>query len=129
MPLNVRVGLAAAALLVAAGIRAGEQPRRSPRLIAEGKASFARNCALCHGPKGAGDGPVAKGLLPAPRNLVEEPLRYGSSAPQVFETISQGVKESAMTGFGHLPERERWGLAFYVLSLQGRHKGKADARR
>ncbi|MBF5045746.1 MULTISPECIES: cytochrome c [Myxococcaceae] len=33
------------------------------------RATYESRCATCHGPQGAGDGPAARGLEPAPRNL------------------------------------------------------------
>ena len=35
----------------------------------KGKAEFIRNCAACHGPKGAGDGPISHRFNPPPPAL------------------------------------------------------------
>ena len=35
-----------------------------------------------------------------------------------FETLSTGVKGTAMVAFKHLSEEDRWGLAYYVTSLR-----------
>lgn len=37
--------------------------------VAAGAAKFKTFCAMCHGDRGAGDGPAAAGLNPAPRNF------------------------------------------------------------
>jgi mono/diheme cytochrome c family protein len=111
---------AAAALLLASGARA-EPPKKTPELLEKGKASFAKNCVSCHGPKGEGNGMLSKSLKPPPRNLVTEPLKNGGEHPaveQVFETLKTGSKGTAMVAFTGLPEEERWALAHYVISLR-----------
>ena len=40
-----------------------------PESIARGKKLFKKNCQKCHGPKGTGDGPLAKKLNIKPANL------------------------------------------------------------
>jgi mono/diheme cytochrome c family protein len=108
---------AAASLLLTSPARA-DAPRRTPELLEKGRSSFAKNCASCHGPKGEGDGVAAKALNPRPRNLVTEPLANGPGVEKVFETLDTGRKGTAMIAFKHLPEDERWALAYYVLSLK-----------
>jgi mono/diheme cytochrome c family protein len=115
--------VAAAAVLLAASARA-EPPKRTPELLEKGKASFATNCASCHGLRGEGDGIAAKALNPKPRNFVTEPLAHGPGVEQVFETLSTGRPGTAMIAFKHLPEDERWALAYYVLSLKEDGKKK-----
>ncbi len=44
-------------------------PGERARFALHGKRAFARLCASCHGADGAGDGPAAGSLLPAPRDL------------------------------------------------------------
>ena len=109
----------AAALLLGSAARAAEPPKKTPELVAKGQASFGKYCASCHGPNGAGDGPAARALNPKPRNLVTEPLKNGATPAGVFETLSTGVKGTAMVPFKHLSEEDRWALAYYVLSLRG----------
>ncbi len=106
------------ALLLASAAHAAEPPKRTPELVAKGQASFAKFCASCHGPKGQGDGPAARALNPKPRNLVTEPLKNGATPSAVFDTLSTGVKGTAMVPFKHLSEDDRWALSYYVLSLR-----------
>jgi mono/diheme cytochrome c family protein len=117
MPRTLSLSLALAALLCAPAARAGDPPKKTPELLEKGKASFARNCSSCHGPRGEGDGAAAKALNPKPRNLVTDPLKNGSKPAQVFETLATGIKGTGMIAYKHLPEEERWALVYYVLSL------------
>jgi mono/diheme cytochrome c family protein len=113
------VAAVAAAVAVTAGAAA---PKRTPELVAKGKASYGSNCAACHGDAGLGDGVAAVALDPKPRNLVKDRYRRGASAAQVFETITKGMDGTTMASFAHLAEDERWALAYYVLDL---HETKA----
>jgi mono/diheme cytochrome c family protein len=105
----------ATALLSAPAARAGDTPKKTPELVEKGKASFAKNCASCHGKGGEGDGPAAKALKPPPENLVTHPMKGG--APAVFEVLGKGVKGTGMIAFKHLSEDERWALAYFVEGL------------
>ena len=54
----------------------------------EGAALYADNCAICHGPGGRGDGPLAAGLDPAPADLTRIAARGGGAFPRA-EVLSQ----------------------------------------
>jgi mono/diheme cytochrome c family protein len=124
MPEKTLVSMAAAvAVLLAPAARAGEPPKKTPQLVEKGRASFALNCAACHGAKGEGDGAAAAALNPKPRNFATEPFKNGSGVAQVFETLDKGSPGTAMIAFKHLSEEERWGLAYYVLELKSARKG------
>lgn len=90
---------------------------------AKGKAAFAVRCASCHGPEGAGDGPVAK-ALPAGtvRNLTSGPFKFATDAAKVKELM---VKGGAGVGLNPLmpsqagtPDDELDNIAAYVISLR-----------
>lgn len=92
-------------------------PRQAPDL-ALGRQLFAAQCAACHGSEGRGDGPLAKGLEPAPSDF-HEPGRMGvRSLYGLYNTISLGVGGTSMRGFVELSEAERWALAFVTGSLR-----------
>ncbi len=125
MRTKVMMSLAAAAALLAVPVaRAGDPPKKTPELAQKGKASFEMNCASCHGPAGAGDGAAAAALDPKPRNLATAPFKGGAKPAQIFDTLGKGVPGSAMIAFTHLPEEERWALAYHVAGLRDAGKGK-----
>ncbi len=93
-------------------------PPSTPELLAKGEASYKTNCAVCHGDKGAGDGPAGASLTPKARSFAGETFKYGSKPEQVFKTITEGSKNTSMAPFKHLPEEERWALTYFVLSLK-----------
>lgn len=113
---------AAAALASAASAAGAAAPRKTHELLEKGKASYATNCAACHGDAGKGDGVAAAALSPKPRDLVSGKYQRGTAPKQVFDTVTRGIPGTAMAGFGHLPDDERWALTYYVLDLhQGAH--------
>ena len=105
-------------LLAPPPVPVGPAPALTPELLAKGKASYARNCAACHGDKGDGNGQAASALNPKPRDFTTEKYKYGDSPAQVFQTIASGVKDTAMPQFDSFPVEERWGLIYYILSLK-----------
>ncbi len=100
-------------------------PPSTKELLEKGKAAFTINCVACHGPKGAGDGAAAVALNPKPRNYATDVFKNGDKVENVFKTLAEGIKDTAMVSFAHLPEQDRWALAYYVLEL--RAAGKPDA--
>ncbi len=76
--------------------------------------TFASVCATCHGSDGAGNSPVALGLLPPPPDF-----RHFSLLPQrAFEVITGGYPGTAMAANNALPEDVRWGLVKHVIGLR-----------
>jgi copper(I)-binding protein len=85
-----------------------------------GRALYAQHgCAACHGAAGRGDGPSARALAVKPRDLANTgTYRFGFTKSDIARTISEGVPQSAMPAFGHLPAEEREAIASYIVSLQ-----------
>ena len=81
---------------------------------ATGKAINVKQCAVCHGQTGAGDGPSAAILDPAPTNFheVRPTVDYAEAA------LTNGVRGTAMPKWGpKLTPDERSLLARYVRSF------------
>lgn len=91
-------------------------PRQVPDLR-PAAADFTTHCAVCHGATGRGDSPAAKGLTPPPADLTDAARMGEHSLFGLYNTITLGIKGTAMTGFAPLGEAKRWGLAFYVSTL------------
>jgi cbb3-type cytochrome oxidase subunit 1/cbb3-type cytochrome oxidase cytochrome c subunit len=88
---------------------------------ATGKAIYVKQCAVCHGQTGAGDGPTASILAPAPTNFheVRPTVEYAQAA------LANGVRGSAMPKWGpKLTQNERSLLARYVRSFYGKGAGE-----
>jgi mono/diheme cytochrome c family protein len=86
--------------------------------IANGKPLYADHCAACHGTKGRGDGPAARGLAIPPADLTA-PHLWGHSDGEMFWWLSHGIENpeggQAMPGFAdQLTEEQRWQLIDYI---------------
>jgi mono/diheme cytochrome c family protein len=82
--------------------------------VSEAKAAYERNCVLCHGAIGRGDGPAATALKPKPRNFTDKAVQSQSDG-ELFWKITEG--RGVMPGWRTLPENVRWGLVHYVRWL------------
>jgi cytochrome c oxidase cbb3-type subunit I/II len=82
----------------------------------EGKSLFAANCASCHGDRGAGNGPVAGALAPAPTNFqLKKPTQE-----RVREVLENGLPGTAMPPWtSQLSADQRHALVGFVRSLYG----------
>ena len=92
-------------------------PRQAPDLR-RGETLFLQYCAACHGMQGRGDGPLAKGMDPAPRNFHDEARMRQRSLYGLYNTITLGVRGTPMRAFGELSEADRWALAFFAAGLR-----------
>jgi mono/diheme cytochrome c family protein len=78
-----------------------------------GETLFATNCASCHGPRGAGDGPTAKTQLPPPSDLTAH--RYATDA--LCAAITRGVPATAMPGYPDLSDDDLRALVTFTQQL------------
>lgn len=96
----------------------------SDAAVRAGEDLYQKNCSLCHGPSGHGDGPQAKSLDPPPADLRN---LSGARADRGywFLRIQRGGKEgplarerSAMPGWGeHLTDEQIWQLVAFLNAL------------
>lgn len=111
--------LALASLLFGITVTAGAVgPAVTPALLEKGKASYATNCATCHGDKGDGNGVAAAMMNPKPRNFIGDKFKKGDKPDKVFKSVTDGLTGTSMMGFTHLPEEERWAVTHYLLSFR-----------
>ena len=80
----------------------------------EGKKTYSKYCAPCHGDEGKGDGPLARSLLPKPRDFTRGAYKFrttpSGSLPtdqDIYKTISYGVPNSTMIPWDILTEQQR----------------------
>ena len=96
----------------------------TPELITRGKEVYREaGCFACHGMEGRGDGPAASELVDfwgysiQPADLTR-PLKRGSAAEAVYQTLVTGLDGTAMPSYqAALSQDELWALAHYVSSL------------
>ncbi len=78
---------------------------------------YTKECAVCHGPSGKGDGPSAAMLFPAPTNFHE----VQPTAEYAGKALTSGIRGTAMPRWEpKLTPSQRELLARYVRSFYGR---------
>ena len=81
---------------------------------------YAAKCASCHGPRGAGDGPGAASLVPAPSDL----SAHEYTTARVADALWNGVAGTAMQAWRDYPPGD---LAAIAGVVQGFHAGQDAA--
>ena len=103
----------------------GDAPKATPMLIARGKDLYQKaKCFQCHGESGKGDGESAPDLIDdlkfpiRPTDLIRGQLKGGSTARDIYRTMTLGLDGTPMPSFADaLSDEERWAVSYYVLSL------------
>ena len=99
----------------------------NPKLLEEGRELYLRTCATCHGAEGRGDGPGSKGLQPQPRNFTaKEGWKNGTRLEDIYRTLDEGIKGSAMVAYKDLRRKDRMALVHMVQSLGAFDHGPSD---
>ena len=84
--------------------------------IAAGRQLFQEHCAVCHGPRGLGDGPAAFTLSPRPVNLQLHVPQHAEG--EIFYWITNGVAGTGMPAWKDaLSDAQRWQIVRYLYAL------------
>ena len=101
----------------------------NPKLLARGEVLFKQNCTSCHGDAGRGDGPAAASLNPKPRDFTQSAnWKRGYHVPDIFTTITTGIKGTGMAPFDFIYPADRMALVHYVRSLGSFDHGAEDPK-
>lgn len=85
--------------------------------ISNGSTLFALNCTACHGARGDGKGILSANLTPQPTDFRSPDVSPGLSPLKVYNTLKFGIEDTSMPAFSTLTDKEKWDVAFYVLSV------------
>lgn len=92
--------------------------------VNRGRIQFQINCAVCHGPTGAGNGVVMKyGLFPPAIGGAANPSA-GYTDGYIFGIIRNG--RGLMPTYNRIEESDRWDIVNYLRALQGKITIVAD---
>jgi len=100
-------------------------PQNHPSLNA-GRELYVKNCSQCHGILGYGDGPLASTLNPPPMNFTDMSSTATLSPFKIYNTMSFGIQGTKMPNFPNISDKEKWNLAFYVMTLGINEKDGTD---
>lgn len=88
----------------------------TPETVTRGRVLFQANCAICHGPRGLGDGPQAFLLNPRPVNLQVHAPQHAPG--EVYYWISEGVPGTGMPAWKEtITEIDRWAIVRFLFAL------------
>jgi mono/diheme cytochrome c family protein len=95
-------------------------------LLARGELQYERNCSVCHGVQGAGDGPVV-----APTKFPYAPAINGAATAARSDGYIYGVTRvgrGLMPAYGYrMTEADMWATVAYLRRLQGTAVPATDA--
>ena len=114
-------------LLAADTIAANPLPV-SAEVLERGEVLYLQYCVMCHGPEGAGNGPVVgeNRLPPLPTlNLLSDRARNDLSDGYIWGMIANG--RGVMPSYRRIPHADRWQIVAYVRSLQEASGGGEQA--
>jgi mono/diheme cytochrome c family protein len=102
--------------------------------LTAGSRLFRARCQECHGLAGDGRGPTAPWLTPHPRDFRAGQFKFTStgkkpSRADLFRTLTNGLKPTAMPPFGMRTEEERDRLIDYVMFLSTRGRTELEVLR
>jgi mono/diheme cytochrome c family protein len=125
--MRVLLGLGATLLILSAAATGRAADDAAAKVaaadVAVGAKTFKMFCETCHGPAGAGDGPVGKTLVPPPRNFQTAEFKYGGTDQAIFDVITNGAAAKGgsplMAPWGAVvPEGDRWALVKFIRTLK-----------
>jgi len=94
-------------------------PKGTPEDIAAGEQLYAKGakplaCVQCHGVTGKGDGKMAMGMKPKPRDFSCQAMMKDIPDGQLFWVIKNGSKGTGMMGFKTLSDDRIWQVVSYI---------------
>ncbi len=94
----------------------------SPEIITAGENLYQKDakplaCVQCHGVKGKGNGSMAMGMTPKPRDFSCLAMMKDIPDGQLFWIIKNGSKGTGMMGFGSLNDNQIWQILSYIRTL------------
>jgi mono/diheme cytochrome c family protein len=99
----------------------------------QGKYVYERNCIVCHGPRGDGNGELSPTLKPKPRSFREGMFKFRTTPfgmlptdADLRRTITGGLSGTAMGMFSHLQAEEVNAVIAYVKSFSRRWKKREN---
>lgn len=90
--------------------------KNDPKAAVSGKKLYKMLCAVCHGPKGKGDGMAGAGLTPKPADLTSAAFQSQSDGA-IFWKIAEG-RSPMPTYQTSIPEKKRWEIINYLRTLE-----------
>lgn len=82
------------------------------KIVATGKALYAKKCDVCHGPKGDGKGSGSPDIIPHPADFTQARFR-GMPDDVWFYRVSEGIRHTEMPAWKALGDERIWKIITY----------------
>jgi high-affinity iron transporter len=106
-------------LLASLGADAALDLPARPVDLALGERLYIQHCSSCHGPRGMGDGPAARGMEPPPPALGSAEVMADVPPALMYRIVSVGIAGTPMVGWSEtLTADERWSIVSYLNGLR-----------
>ena len=99
----------------------------SPEALVRGRMVYDTSCAICHGPRGDGNGMAAHMFRVRPRDFTQGLYKFRSTPSgalptdeDLLRTVSEGLRWTGMVGRPDLHEGDRRAVVAYVKTLSPR---------
>lgn len=86
-------------------------PQTAGKLVYENS-----GCFICHGTRGSGDGPMAAGLDPKPRNFADFNVMTRISDMSMYHAIKNGIEDTRMAAWD-LTDKEIFDVIAYIKTF------------
>ncbi|HUL34880.1 MAG TPA: c-type cytochrome [Candidatus Eisenbacteria bacterium] len=96
--------------------KSGNPVAATPDSLAAGKKTYGVDCAMCHGPKGGGDGDLAKQMTLDLKDLADPSTLKEKSDQELYEIIDKG-KGRMIGEEGRLKPAQVWNVVNYVRAM------------
>jgi mono/diheme cytochrome c family protein len=100
----------------------------TPANLKEAQELYQKNCVICHGPKGASNGPAAGSLPQKPANFTDAKMMQKATDGELFWKMTTG-RPPMPSWQDKLSETQRWELVNYLrkLTQEGKYKFLGNA--
>jgi mono/diheme cytochrome c family protein len=100
----------------------------APAGLKDAQELYQKNCVICHGPKGASNGPAAGSLPQKPANFTDAKMMQKATDGELFWKMTTG-RAPMPSWQDKLTETQRWELVNYLrkLTKQGKYKFLGNA--
>lgn len=93
-----------------------------------GAALFNEHCVKCHGPKGEGNGPMAKNLPKPPKDLITGTWTVAVDQASLKQVIREGIPAAGMPATLGISRSDLEHLAAYTWKLKASEKQEEAAK-
>lgn len=114
--------LASLTIYVQSLYTAAIEPPQSAPTLARGAAIYARDCLVCHGVQGDGNGPASISYLPRPANFTA----VQPDTARVIKVLNEGIPGTSMPAWPGLAPSDRQAVTAFVRTLFKPGAGKSQ---